>query len=52
MTATSTTAASARCRADVGVRRPDVATNGAFTLAQADVQGVSGLDLSQPEPER
>lgn len=47
VTATSTTAASARCRADVGVAA-NIATNGAFTLNQADVQGVSGLNLSNP----
>lgn len=47
VTATSTTAASARCRADAGVAA-NIATNGAFTLNQADVQGVSGLNLSNP----
>ena len=47
VTATSTTAASARCRADAGVLA-NIAQNGAFTINQADVQGVSGLNLSNP----
>lgn len=47
VTATSTTAASVRCRADAGVAA-NIAQNGAFTINQADVQGVSGLNLSNP----
>jgi outer membrane receptor protein involved in Fe transport len=36
-----------QCRADPGVRA-NIAANGEFTLNQADLQGVSGLDTSNP----
>ena len=36
-----------QCRADPGVAT-NIAQNGAFTLNQADAQGVSGLDTSNP----
>jgi iron complex outermembrane recepter protein len=48
VTATSTTAASVRCRADAGVRT-NIAANGSFTLTQADVQGISGYNSGNPK---
>ncbi|WP_260597649.1 TonB-dependent receptor domain-containing protein [Sphingomonas endolithica] len=36
-----------QCRADPGVRE-NIGANGAFTLNQADIQGVSGLNTSNP----
>lgn len=47
VTATSTGAADARCRANAGVAA-NIAANGAFTLNQADVQGVSGYNRGNP----
>jgi iron complex outermembrane recepter protein len=48
VTATSTTAASAVCRADPGVQA-NIAVNGAFALTQSDIQGVSGFDRGNPD---
>lgn len=50
VTLTSTTAASARCRQDVGViNNINTAGNGgAFTLNQADIQGISGFNGGNP----
>ena len=39
------------CRAAPGVLE-NIQTNGAFTLNQADQQGISGFDSGQPGPER
>jgi outer membrane receptor protein involved in Fe transport len=50
VTAASATAASARCRQDPGVAA-NIVTNGAFTLNQADIQGVSGFNTSNPNLE-
>ncbi len=47
VTATSTGASDAACRADPGVAA-NIAANGAFTLNQADVQGISGYDRGNP----
>ncbi len=47
VTATSTTAASAACRAAPGVAS-NIAANGVFTLNQADLQGVSGFNRGNP----
>lgn len=47
VTATSTTASSAACRADPGVAA-NIAANGVFTLNQADVQGISGFNRGNP----
>ncbi len=47
VTATSTTAASAACRMDPGVAA-NIALNGAFTLNQPDLQGISGFDRGNP----
>lgn len=47
VTATSTTPQSDRCRADAGVAA-NIAANGEFTLNQADTQGISGLNTSNP----
>lgn len=47
VTATSTTSVSAACRADAGVRA-NIAANGAFTLAQPDLQGISGFNIGNP----
>jgi outer membrane receptor protein involved in Fe transport len=47
VTATSTTPASAQCRADPGVAA-NIATNGAFTVNQADIQGISGFNQGNP----
>lgn len=43
VTATSTEAQAARCRAEPGVAA-NIAANGRFTLVQADLQGISGFD--------
>jgi iron complex outermembrane recepter protein len=48
VTATSTTAASARCRLDPGVAA-NIAANGSFKLTQADLQGISGFNLGNPK---
>jgi iron complex outermembrane receptor protein len=50
VTATSTTAASAACRADPGVAA-NIAANGVFTLNQADIQGISGFNRGNPNLE-
>jgi iron complex outermembrane receptor protein len=47
VTATSTTAVSAACRAAPGVNA-NIATNGSFTLSQADIQGISGFNRGNP----
>lgn len=47
VTATSTTASSARCRADAGVAA-NIAANGRFTLTQPDTQGISGFNIGNP----
>ncbi len=47
VTATSTQAAAAACRAHAGVAA-NIAANGAFTLNQQDFQGVSGFDRGNP----
>lgn len=47
VTATSTTSASAACRADPGVAA-NIAANGTFTLNQADLQGISGFNRGNP----
>lgn len=47
VTATSTTAVSASCRADPGVAN-NIAANGAFTINQADIQGISGFNSGNP----
>lgn len=47
VTATSTSAASAGCRAAPGVNA-NIAANGSFTLNQADIQGISGFDRGNP----
>jgi iron complex outermembrane receptor protein len=47
VTATSTTPASAACRADPGVAA-NIAANGVFTLNQADIQGISGFNRGNP----
>ena len=51
VTATSTTAASARCRAAPGVLANIAANGGAFRLNQSDLQGVSGFDRGNPDLE-
>jgi iron complex outermembrane recepter protein len=48
VTATSTGALAANCRADPGVAA-NIAANGAFTLNQADIQGVSGFNRGNPD---
>ncbi len=50
VTATSTTSSSDACRADPGVAA-NIAANGAFTLTQADLQGVSGYNRGNPDLE-
>lgn len=50
VTATSTTASSVACRADPGVAA-NIAVNGAFTLNQADLQGISGFNRGNPNLE-
>jgi outer membrane receptor protein involved in Fe transport len=47
VTATSTDARSIACRAAPGVNE-NIATNGSFTLNQADIQGTSGFDRGNP----
>jgi iron complex outermembrane receptor protein len=47
VTATSSDAASVACRAAPGVTA-NIAANGAFTLNQADFQGISGFDRGNP----
>jgi hypothetical protein len=47
VTATNTTPYSAACRAAPGVNA-NIATNGVFTLNQADIQGISGFDRGNP----
>jgi outer membrane receptor protein involved in Fe transport len=47
VTATTAGTLGITCRADPGVRA-NIAANGAFTLNQADLQGVSGLNTSNP----
>jgi iron complex outermembrane recepter protein len=48
VTATSTEPQAARCRAEPGVAA-NIAANGAFTLVQADLQGISGFDRGNPD---
>ena len=50
VTATSTGAVSEACRKDPGVRA-NIAQNGKFTLTQADLQGISGFNLGNPNLE-
>jgi len=47
VTATSTTPASAACRAEAGVAA-NIAANGVFTPNQADLQGISGFNRGNP----
>ena len=47
VTATDGTALAANCLADPGVAA-NVAANGAFTLVQADIQGISGFNGGNP----
>ena len=47
VTATSTGAVSEACRKDAGVNA-NIAANGAFTLTQADLQGISGFNKGNP----
>lgn len=47
VTATSTGTTSQTCRADPGVAA-NIAANGVFTLNQSDLQGVGGLNVSNP----
>ena len=47
VTATTTGTLGTTCRADPGVLA-NIAANGEFTLVQADLQGVSGLNTSNP----
>lgn len=47
VTATSSGANDAACRADPSVAA-NIAENGEFTLTQADLQGISGFDLGNP----
>jgi len=47
VTATSTGATDVACRANAGVAA-NIAANGAFTLNQADIQGISGFDRGNP----
>jgi outer membrane receptor protein involved in Fe transport len=47
VTATTPGALAVNCRADPGVAA-NIATNGAFTLNQSDIQGVSGFDRGNP----
>ena len=44
VTATSTTAASTRCRANAGIAA-NIVTNGAVAFTQADTQGISGFNI-------
>ena len=46
-TATTSGVLGSQCRASAGVNA-NIAANGAFTLNQADVQGVSGFDSGNP----
>ena len=48
VTLTSTGTTSTQCRADAGVLA-NIAQNGAFTLNQADLQGISGFDNTNPD---
>jgi iron complex outermembrane receptor protein len=48
VTASSTEAAAAGCRADPGVAA-NIALNGSFTLNQADIQGIGGFDRGNPD---
>lgn len=50
VTATSAGAISVACRNDAGVRA-NIAANGAFTLTQADLQGISGFNKGNPNLE-
>ena len=47
VTATSTGTVSTICRSQPGVNA-NIAANGAFTLNQADIQGISGFDSGNP----
>ena len=47
VTAVSTGTTSTRCRSDAGVAA-NIAANGAFTLTQADLQGISGFNRGNP----
>ena len=47
VTATTSGTLGTQCRADPGVAA-NIAQNGAFTINQADVQGVSGVNTSNP----
>lgn len=49
VTATSTTPASATCRANSGVAANIAANGGVFTLTQADQQGISGFNRGNPD---
>ncbi|MBN8808686.1 MAG: TonB-dependent receptor [Sphingomonas sp.] len=51
VTATSTTATSARCRQDAGVLANIAANGGTFTLNQSDIQGISGFNSGNPNLE-
>ena len=48
VTATSTTAVSAACRAAPGVNANIAANGGVFRLSQADLQGISGFNRGNP----
>jgi outer membrane receptor protein involved in Fe transport len=48
VTATSSDATSVACRAAPGVNA-NIATNGSFTLNQADAQGIGGFDRGNPD---
>jgi len=50
VTATSSGAADAACRADPGVAA-NIAANGSFTLTQPDIQGISGFNRGNPNLE-
>lgn len=50
VTATTTGAQAESCRADAGVMA-NIAQNGAFTLNQSDIQGVSGYNRGNPDLE-
>lgn len=47
ITATDTGTLATQCLADAGVRA-NIATNGAFTVNQADIQGISGFNNTNP----
>jgi outer membrane receptor protein involved in Fe transport len=48
VTATSTGTAATQCRLDAGVLA-NIAANGAFTVTQADKQGISGFNSGNPD---